>query len=419
MFMSKIKSMNFAKATRMLLTCGMLFTLVFTLMFAACSDDDAPAPQPTPTDNDAVYIEDEDKLAMIYSLRDLEGDKGRLYEMTYTTDYKLDEALNFQITSTKTLQQFVFMNLFDRQSPKTKSLKLTYDAGCSAFACPDKSTGNYLMGRNFDFGHFRPGTDERIMIPAIVVHTAPKGGKKSVSFVDGQFVGYESGFYTAPKTDLSMLVALPYLLLDGINEDGFAISVLKLDGNHTWQKDNNKKNIFTTVAMRMLLDRASTVKQATEMLKQYNMVMDEFEASYHFMMADATGDYAIVEYTNPVNRGDSFPNKMEVLTGHDTLRYVTNFYVSPTMNDNNDGYVKSHHGKDRYMKMREALRQLNYNTTFEQGMDVMKLVAQGDPKDTASTGFTQWSEIYNLTKKRVTMSILREWDKRFEFGIEQ
>ena len=414
MFTSIKNPMNFAKATRMLLTCGLLFTL----MFAACSDDEAPAPQPTPTDNDAVYIEDEEKLAMIYSLRDLEGDKGRLYEMTYTTDYKLDEALDFQITSTKTLQQFVFTHLFDRQSPKTKGLTLTYDAGCSAFACPDKSTGHYLMGRNFDFGHFRPGTEERIMIPAIVVHTAPKGGKKSVSFVDGQFVGYESGFYTAKDNDLSMLVALPYLLLDGINEDGFAISVLKLDGNHTWQKDPDKKNIFTTVAMRMLLDRASTVKQATKMLEEYNMIMDEFKASYHFMMADATGDYAIVEYTNPVVADEVYPDSMEVLTGHDTLRYVTNFYVSPTMKHTKHGSIISDHGKNRYDTLRTVLRTLNYNTTFEQGMEALTKVAQG-PESTLSTGFTQWSEIYNLTKRRVTMSILREWDKRFEFGIEQ
>ena len=422
MFMSKINPMNDAKPTRMVMTSCLWLTLFLTLsltpLLTACSDDETPAPpQPTPTNNGAVYIEDEDKLATIYSLRDLEGDKGRLYEMTYTADYKLDEALDFQITSTRTLQQFVFMHLFDRQSPKTKSLKLTYDAGCSAFACPDKNTGHYLMGRNFDFGHFRTGTGERIMIPAIVVHTAPKGGKKSVSFVDGQFIGYESGFYTAEGNDLSMLVALPYLLLDGINEDGFAISVLKLDGNHTWQKDSSKKNIFTTVAMRMLLDRASTVKQAIEMLKEYNMIMDEFKASYHFMMADATGDYAIVEYTNPVVADDVYPETMEVLQGHDTLRYVTNFYVSPTMANTEHGFNQSDHGKQRYDIMKQSLKEYSYRPTFEQGMELMTKVAQG-PESQLSTGFTQWSEIYDLTKKHVTMSILREWGKRFEFGIE-
>lgn len=417
--MNSSQSMSMLPVWKLMLACG----LFFSLLVAACSDDEPSAPDQTPTDNDAAYITDQEKLAMIHSLRDLEGEKGRLYEMTYTTDYKLDEALNANITSTRTLLGFVQKHLFDTTTPKQAGTKgvtprLTFDAGCSAYACPDKSTGHYLMGRNFDFGHFRTGTKERIMIPAIVVHTAPKGGKKSVSVVDGQFVGYESGFYTADSTDLSMLIALPYLVLDGINEDGFAISVLKLDGNHTWQKEAGKKSIFTTVAMRLLLDRASTVKEATEMLKQYNMVMDEFKASYHFFMADATGDYAIVEYTNPINTGDSYPDSLEVLHGNDTLRYVTNFYVSPTMANTDDGYNKSHHGMDRYKILKESLKKSGYQTTFEQGMEVMRSVAQG-PGDTLDTGFTQWSEIYNLTKKRVTLSILREWEKRFEFGVEQ
>ena len=407
-------TMNYAKSLLMLLAGSMLITLSWT----ACSDDDSPVPAPTPTDNDAAYITDEDKLAMIYSLRDLEGDKGRLYEMTYTTDYKLDEALDAGINSTRTLLAFVQNHLFDTKTPKNAStkgtdLQLTFDAGCSAFACPDKSTGHYLMGRNFDFGHFRPGTDERIMIPAIVVHTAPKGGKKSVSLVDGQFVYYESGFYTAPDTDLSMLIALPYLVLDGINEDGFAISVLKLDGNHTWQKESGKKSIFTTVAMRMLLDRASTVKEATEMLKQYNMVMDEFKASYHFFMADATGDYAIVEYTNPDLSLN--PDKMEVLTGNDTLRCVTNFYVAPSMTGTTDGWGSSH-GKDRYENLRKTLDEKKHVMKEAEAMQLLEKVSQ--PPTEELTSQTQWSALYNLTEKTLRLTILREYAKEYNFRIE-
>lgn len=403
--------MNLAKSMRLLLSCGMLFTL----LFAACSDDVPSEPTPPPTQNQALFITDADKLAMLYSLRDMEGDKGRLYEMNYNVDYKLDEALNFEIDCTDRLKMFVAGYLFDTTTPKAKDMKLSYDAGCSVFACPDKTTGHYLMGRNFDFNHLDPDTKERIMIPAIVVHTAPVGGKKSVSLVDGQFVDYKSGFYNDGESDLSMLVALPYLLLDGINEDGFAISVLKLDGKPTLQQEPGKKTIFTTVAMRMLLDRAGTVKEAIEMLKAYNMSMDKYPASYHFFMADATGDYAIVEYTNPDPSLN--PNTMEVLTGNDTMRYVTNFYVSPSMMNTDHGYNKSQHGMDRYQILKEVLFQHSYYVTVAQGMDVLTQVAQG-PSSTISTGFTQWSEIYNLSKKSVTMSILREWDKTFEFGIK-
>ena len=390
-------------------------TMLSVLMLTACSDDEEPAPTPTPTTNDAVFIKDKDKLDMIYSLVDLEGDKGRIYEMNYTVDYKLDEALNTGIVGTTSLTRFVVTHLFD-SIPSAKSVSLSYDAGCSAFACPDGTSGNFLMGRNFDFNHRDPDTKERVMIPLIAVHTAPAGGKKSVSFVDGQFGKYESGFYTKKGNDLSMLMALPYLLLDGINEDGFAVSVLKLDGLPTAQSDSPNKRIFTTVAMRMLLDRASTVKEAKEMLKDYSMYMDTDSASYHFFMADAKGDFAIVEYTNPDTKLN--PNRLEERSGADTLRCVTNFYVSPTMYATPHGMRHSLHGKERYDSLRAGLLRHNYKMTPEEALNLLKVVAQGPDGYQGSTGFTQWSEVFNLSKKTVSMSILREWDKTFHFKVE-
>lgn len=401
--------MRFVKLMKPIAFCAMLSMLVL----AACSDDEEPSP--TPTTNDAVFIKDKDKLDMIYSLVDLEGDKGRIYEMNYTVDYKLDEALNAGIVGTTSLTRFVVTHLFD-SIPSAKSVSLSYDAGCSAFACPDGTSGNFLMGRNFDFNHRDPDTKERVMIPLIAVHTAPAGGKKSVSFVDGQFVKYESGFYTKKGNDLSMLMALPYLLLDGINEDGFAVSVLKLDGLPTAQSDSPNKKIFTTVAMRMLLDRASTVKEAKEMLKNYSMYMDTDSASYHFFMADAKGDFAIVEYTNPDTQLN--PNRLEELSGADTLRCVTNFYVSPTMYATPHGMRHSLHGKERYDSLRAGLLRHNYKMTPEEALNLLKVVAQGPDGYQGSTGFTQWSEVFNLSKKTVSMSILREWDKTFHFKVE-
>ena len=401
--------MIFVKLMKPIAFCAMLSMLVL----AACSDDEEPSP--TPTTNDAVFIKDKAKRDMIYSLVDLEGDKGRIYEMNYTVDYKLDEALNAGIVGTTSLTRFVVTHLFD-SIPSAKSVSLSYDAGCSAFACPDGTSGNFLMGRNFDFNHRDPDTKERVMIPLIAVHTAPAGGKKSVSFVDGQFVKYESGFYTKKGNDLSMLMALPYLLLDGINEDGFAVSVLKLDGLPTAQSDSPNKKIFTTVAMRMLLDRASTVKEAKEMLKDYSMYMDTDSASYHFFMADAKGDFAIVEYTNPDTQLN--PNRLEELSGADTLRCVTNFYVSPTMYATPHGMRHSLHGKERYDSLRAGLLRHNYKMTPEEALNLLKVVAQGPDGYQGSTGFTQWSEVFNLSKKTVSMSILREWDKTFHFKVE-
>ena len=154
--------------------------IVSLFLFSACMNN-----QSLPTSNPAAYITDKDKLDMIYSLVDLEGDKGRIYEVNYTLDYKLDEALNANIEGTASLVKFAMEHLMDIPLPKEAGI--SYGAGCSAFACPDADSNDFLMGRNFDFNH-RDSTGERVMIPVIAVHKAPKGGKKSVSYVDAVFV---------------------------------------------------------------------------------------------------------------------------------------------------------------------------------------------------------------------------------------
>ena len=147
------------------------------------------------------------------------------------------------------------------------------------------------------------------------------------------------------------------------------------------------------------------------------MCMDDDPASYHFFMADATGDYAIVEYT--FEEGEKYPTRMEVLRGDDIWRYVTNFYASPSMIDSPHGSVISTHGKWRYDTLKVNLAKYQYKLNPTQAMNLLEKVAQGpDDEEQRSTGFTQWSEVYNLSKKTVKMSILREFDKTFNFTIE-
>lgn len=398
----------------------------------ACSDDNSPSdpPGPTPidpypapvarTNNKAEFIKDKEKRAMLYSMEDLDG-TGRLYEVNYTADYKLDAALEAGISSTPELLTFVQQNLFDSLPASPSPVKFSLQPGCSAFASPDPSTNNYLMGRNYDFCHtvqVDSATKRYVPIAAFVVHTAPKGGKKSVAFADGYNFGYKQGAYTDDTTDISLLIGLPYAILDGINEDGFAIGVLSLNEAPTMQDDPNKTNIGTTIAMRMLLDRASTVKEAIEMLKQYNMRMKNLDNkhNYHFFMADATGDYAIVEYTrNPKDSTETNPTRMEVFTNNDTLRCVTNFYVSPNMVGTKDGWG-SDHGKQRYFDMRDALKANNYALCADDAMALLEQVSQEANEDDP-TSFTQWSALYNLSKKSVCLTLLRDYGKEFYFRV--
>ena len=137
-------------------------------------------------------------------------------------------------------------------------------------------------------------------------------------------------------------------------------------------------------------------------------------SNYHYFMADATGDYAIVEYT--LEKGDTIPTIMETLTGNDSLRCVTNFYVSPTMIGRKDGWG-SEHGKVRYWTLRDKLAENNYKLSSDSAMSLLSDVSQ--PADLQNiTSQTQWSCLYNLSEKTLRLAILREYGKVYNFKIK-
>ena len=362
------------------------------------------------TENKASFITDAGKLEMIHSMKDLDGN-GRLYEIDYNQDYMLDSVMQPGITEQTGLFRHIASLLFDNLPAENAEVK--YGAGCSAFAAQEAEGKGFLMGRNYDFRHFTPDNKSYLPTSAILVRTAPEGGKKSISMVDGLNLGFGQGFYNDGKTDLSMLMALPYAALDGINEDGFAIGVLALNEKQTNQQ-TGKQRIGTTVAIRMLLDKASTVREAIEMLKNYDMDMrGNGHSNYHFFMADATGDYAIVEYTFDKDRTE--PKVMEVFTADDSLRCVTNFYVAPSMTGTTDGWGSSH-GKDRYENLRKTLDEKKHVMKEDEAMQLLEKVSQ--PPTEELTSQTQWSALYNLTEKTLRLTILREYAKEYNFRIE-
>lgn len=362
------------------------------------------------TENKASFITDTGKLEMIHSMKDLDGN-GRLYEIDYNQDYMLDSVMQPGITEQTELFRHIASLLFDNFPAENAEVK--YGAGCSAFAAQEAEGKGFLMGRNYDFRHFTPDNKSYLPTSAILVRTAPEGGKKSISMVDGLNLGFGQGFYNDGKTDLSMLMALPYAALDGINEDGFAIGVLALNEKQTNQQ-TGKQRIGTTVAIRMMLDKASTVREAIEMLKNYDMDMrGNGHSNYHFFMADATGDYAIVEYTFDKDRTE--PKVMEVFTADDSLRCVTNFYVAPSMTGTTDGWGSSH-GKDRYENLRKTLDEKKHVMKEDEAMQLLEKVSQ--PPTEELTSQTQWSALYNLTEKTLRLTILREYAKEYNFRIE-
>ncbi len=249
-------------------TAGVLLTLAAV----SCSSDNdsvAPAVDYPYKDIPAKLLTDQGKLNMVRSIQNVKD--GRFFYLDYTQDYKLQTIASMNLTDNTQLIGAVLGTLCD-SVPSLGRSAVKLDAGCSAFAATTPDGGDYIMGRNFDYSH------NNEPIAAAMVRTAPKDGLKSLCMVDAYWIGYRQDLwhylsyrkdiFEANKTqDLSYIMAFPYLLMDGMNEAGFAVSVLHLDGKPTQQTTMGKK-LTTTLAMRMMLDHARTVDEAVALLTQ-------------------------------------------------------------------------------------------------------------------------------------------------------
>nr|WP_240939086.1 C45 family peptidase [Cloacibacillus porcorum] len=256
--------------------------------------------------------------------------------------------------------------------------------GCSAFAVR-AGDGKVIYGRNFDY---------KMDMTAVLIRTAPKGGYVSIGLADAGWVGYGIGSLGDGVSDISMAVGLPYLIMDGMNEKGLAVSVFYLDGEPARQ-NTGKPKIMTTVAMRLMLDRAANVDEALALVGQYDMQSAMPDANFHFLISDASGRSVVLEYCG---------NKQSVLDEH----YVTNFYLDPSMKGLG-------HGKDRYEILKSVLAFKKDVLSEKEAMSLLEMVSQ--PETEASTSMTQWSVVYNLTDLNATVAIRREYEKLFRFSI--
>lgn len=413
-------------------------TLALSVVFAVSPAKIRKARNSSPYDTlPAKLISDSRKLAMLHSITDL--DSGRLFFLRYTEDYKLEELIERNDTTNEGLIEFIISNLCDKKVTSNASLR--YGAGCSAFSATTLG-GDYIMGRNFDYSH---GNEA---IAAAIVLTTPRNGLKSVCMVDGYWIGYRQGlwhcftenrdtFNTKKVRDLSYVMGFPYLLMDGMNEKGFSIGVLHLDGKPTQQRDSLKHSLTTTVMMRCLLDNATSVDSAVTILKNYNLHVPHGQGNYHFYMADASGRHAVVEYFYSEDYQDVsviddeyeeckngqivikhknlgiLPNEMKVMRDK---HCVSNFYLSPAMAISAKGPVLSKHGRARYDMMDFVLSQNKDTISTEKAMSLLDFVSQAE-SPTDITSHTQWSVVYNLSKGKATICVNRNYNKQFVFDF--
>lgn len=317
---------------------------------------------------------------------------GAVYEITVSGDYYFDQFLaEGGASSDQELISFITSNIGKGLIP----LDIEESSiSCSSFTAVTQE-GDRVFGRNYDFDKTNTA----------IVYTKPGNGRHaSVSTVDLQFLGIDPDAGVTGLADKFLCLAAPYAPLDGVNDAGVSCGIyMTYQGAETVPTDQqtDKPDITSTTMLRLILDYASTVDEAIELVEQYDL-HDSAGTSYHYMVADAQGNSAILEWVTGTDQtdNDGTARQLNVIRNDPEENYqcVTNFILTPGYYEEGDEMG----GKDRYDLLTSTLEEMNGTVADDQAaMDVLSLVGrrtwvvEGDH----TQGTTVHSVVYNLTDK--------------------
>ena len=345
------------------LSAGFLFLYIFLI---GCSPRLAPPPNlptaPTSTTTPAGLTREQ--LSTLDSLQKV--DDHPLYTMTYTGAYR-PRAGTLPVGNAA-----AFTNL-------------TPVWACSLFTVL-VDEDNLFYGRNFDWQ----------FSPALLLFTDPPDGYASVSMVDIEYLGFDSttagSIAELPIEDQANLLDAPYLPFDGMNEHGLAIGMAAVPPGDM-QPDESKETIGSLGIIRHVLDYARTVDEVIKIMESYNI---DFEGgpALHYLMADATGRSALVEYYN---------GEMHILYNEQPWHLATNFLRS-SVEDPKDGNCW------RYNTLSVQFSQSNGQIEPQTAMGLLSDVSQTN---------TQWSVVYQMSTGTINVVMGQEYQNihQFELGL--
>ncbi|MCI8539006.1 MAG: linear amide C-N hydrolase [Oscillospiraceae bacterium] len=329
----------------------------------------------------AVLILFWNELRSLASLKKVD-DYG-MYQMTYYGDYGFDEFLKTGAGNDGDIEAFITKRLL---KGLPIDLGVTGD-GCTAFVVKSENS-DVLFGRNFDFTY----------APSLQLYTAPENGYASVSTVNLAFVGYsESNLPEGSLFECFLTLAAPFLPFDGMNERGLAIALLAVpEAEAPYHPD--KVTLNTTTAIRLVLDHAATVEEAIELLKQYNIYFSG-DIECHYLIADASGYSAIVEFVN---------HELCVVETEAEYQIASNFIAYDGL-DLGEGFTEF----ERYDKVQNAIETNGGMLEADQAVQLLAEVGVFD----GGMDKLQWSVLYNLTTGGGDIFANRNTNHMIEFTL--
>lgn len=379
------------------------FVLICVLMLYGCAqtpaDSQADAGQETTTEV-ASWQPSKGELTRL-------DEDGYLYYLDYAKDYYSNEVL-------KALDE----------AGKTKP-------ACSAFFTHSLD-GDPLTCRNYDNPH-RVSADDRTLTGLnVVVHCALPGKYESIAVADATYCGESNPLLTRGGPEMegfsaNMVDTIPYQCMDGMNEKGLVVSVLRVDIKEG--EEPAQMVAGSSIMLRRLIDNCADVDEAIAYVNTSDLTPTDWQ-SCHFFVTDAAGNSVVIESRNG-----------EVSTVWTDV--VTNFYVGS--DDVADSYRNGKlreeavqlvdengescyqfgygHGYHRFVALASQLEMHRdadadaYRTqmTEPEALVMLQSVAQNEQTVAAGTSYTQFSCMYRNAAKSLSVWSFQNWKVAYSF----
>jgi len=341
------------------------------------------------------------------------GDNPYLYVMEYKTDYDLDDVVSKDVDQNPEILQYVIRKIGKGLPIKVKSSQVADEKGelrtfnCTSMQAKNASGDGYLYGRNYDY----------FANPTLVTLSHPANGYASLAVSDMSHFGFSLDVLPTKLLKKVMCLASIYAPVDGINEKGLCTSIMALH-HQAANQQTGKHSVGTSVIMRLWLDRCATVQEALDLLETVDVRHDaKVGSGYHYLIADASGDCAVVEF-DPKDGWKTMVTRKSPEAGY---LLVTNHLLDPRYYTTvPDEAVGNPHSKSwwRYETAGAYLSGHDGRLTVEQAQECLSQVHWKDLVwDNGMVEDTQYSNVYD--QKNLTL-YLRNWndyDTTCTFGL--
>ena len=342
------------------------------------------------------------EISTIRTLKSVGGNK-YLYQMEYKAAYDLDDLVAQNIDSNPELLDYVIGRIGKGLPLKIKSAQVADENGelatfnCTSFQAVNAGGEGFLFGRNYDY----------FKNPTLVTVSHPKKGYASIAVSDMSHFGYSLEKLPESLAGKLSCLASIYAPVDGMNEKGLCTSIMALPGQASRQ-DTEKYDVGTTIIMRLWLDRCATVSEALALLDEVDVRHDATVGTgYHYMVADASGDCAVVEF----DKDDGWKTLIVRKPAGEKSMLVTNHLLSEKYYTTEpDPAVGNPHSKSwwRYETAGAYLAAHDGTLTLEQAQECLALVHWKDLVwDNGTVEDTQFSNVYD--QHSLTLD-LRNWN---------